>query len=195
MPLLFFHFVVFLLSPSVNPVVKWAQNTTHIFVSVKLSHRHDAPGCLDVRNESMKMDNGTVNYTASGVSAGVPLNFEMFLTLNRTIDNEDSIWQKESVGTFSMTLKKHRKTMWKHLVDSKEQISRHQIQLWWEMGEKNQKAFDRYLDRLEEEEDLKERVHPASKKQLIPFVIFADFLKKPTAKDINQEERKKRSRK
>ena len=29
-----------------EPVLKWAQNLTHIFVAAKLSHRWDSPPCL-----------------------------------------------------------------------------------------------------------------------------------------------------
>lgn len=31
----------------VLPVFKWGQSKTEVFIEIKLSHRFDAPGCLD----------------------------------------------------------------------------------------------------------------------------------------------------
>jgi hypothetical protein len=137
----------------VNPVIKWAQNNTHILLNIKLSHRHDAPGCLDVTNESLVFKDNQVNYTASGISAGVPLYFEMFLVLDKPIISSLSSWQKESVGTFSVTLKKKKNGLWKKVVESKEQIGQHQIQIWWEMRSQFKKSFDKHIDMLDDEEE------------------------------------------
>jgi hypothetical protein len=32
-----------------EPVAKWGQNTTHLFVSLKMSHRWDSPPCLNTK--------------------------------------------------------------------------------------------------------------------------------------------------
>lgn len=36
---------------TIEPFLCWAQNMTHILVSVKLSHRTDSPPCVNVKQE------------------------------------------------------------------------------------------------------------------------------------------------
>ena len=43
-----------------EPVLKWAQNLSHIFVAVKLSHRWDSPPCLKTVEESYDLKNSTL---------------------------------------------------------------------------------------------------------------------------------------
>lgn len=37
---------VILTRTTCEPVLKWAQNHTHVFIAAKLSHRWDSPPCL-----------------------------------------------------------------------------------------------------------------------------------------------------
>lgn len=39
-----------------QPVIRWAQNLTHIFLNLRLSHRHDSPTCSDIRYENIGSD-------------------------------------------------------------------------------------------------------------------------------------------
>ena len=39
---------------NVRPVFKWGQTYRKIFINLKYSHRFDAPGCLDVYNQTLK---------------------------------------------------------------------------------------------------------------------------------------------
>jgi hypothetical protein len=46
-------FIEVLDMPTTNlePVVKWAQNHSHVFLSFKLSHRIDSPPCVNIKQE------------------------------------------------------------------------------------------------------------------------------------------------
>jgi hypothetical protein len=46
------------LPQNVRPVFKWGQTYRKIYISLKYSHRFDAPGCLDVYNQSLNIYQG-----------------------------------------------------------------------------------------------------------------------------------------
>lgn len=133
--------------------MKWAQNISHVFINVKLSHRHDAPGCLDVFNERMDFTTNSLNFSAFGIQAHVPINFQLALTFDSAIVPDFATWQKESVGTMTITLRKWENQLWRKIVPTRELIDRHQIQLWWEMREVYKIDFDNYLEMLENDEE------------------------------------------
>ena len=40
---------------NVRPVFKWGQTYRKVFINLKYSHRFDAPGCLDIYNQTLKL--------------------------------------------------------------------------------------------------------------------------------------------
>ena len=40
---------------NVRPVFKWGQTYRRVFIHLKYSHRFDAPGCLDIYNQTLKL--------------------------------------------------------------------------------------------------------------------------------------------
>lgn len=42
-------------SIKIKPVIKWAQNKSQVFLYIKLAHRYDAPGCIDIKEKNIKV--------------------------------------------------------------------------------------------------------------------------------------------
>ena len=52
--------LIILTKSTCEPVLKWAQNSSHIFVAAKLSHRWDSPPCLKTVREDYHLRNNTL---------------------------------------------------------------------------------------------------------------------------------------
>ena len=37
----------------VSPAFQWAQSMTHVYIQIKFAHRHDSPGCLEIKDQSV----------------------------------------------------------------------------------------------------------------------------------------------
>lgn len=44
------------------PVIKWSQNMTHLFISMKMSHRWDSPPCLTTQSETVNLSKDNFEY-------------------------------------------------------------------------------------------------------------------------------------
>merc|ERR1712100_295584 len=49
-----------------SPAFQWAQNSTHIFLNVKFAQRWNAPGALEVSNETVDVSDCCFNFSALG---------------------------------------------------------------------------------------------------------------------------------
>jgi hypothetical protein len=125
---------------------------SHIFLEIKFAHRHDSPGCLEVKNQSVDIYKNIVIFNAYCVLGDVPIKFELKMNLFTDVSAEESTHGFGSVGRYQMTLKKQTPGMyWDRLLwDQTENPSN--MKVWFEMREKYIDQIQQYIDDDEEEE-------------------------------------------
>jgi hypothetical protein len=73
---------------TLSPIYRWGQNDTHILVNVKFGHRWGSPGCIDIWNKTMSIDDGqNLSFSAMGINGQMPLVFALGINLLEKIDS------------------------------------------------------------------------------------------------------------
>merc|ERR1712039_597007 len=85
----------------VNPAAQWAQNSTHIFLAVKFAQRWNAPGALEVENETVSISSSSFNFTAFGEHSFIRRRYHLSFELFRAVLPDASSWSLASVGRMS----------------------------------------------------------------------------------------------
>ena len=136
----------------VSPAFQWAQSMTHVYIQIKFTHRHDAPGCLEIKNQSIEIYKNMFYFKGYCVLGDVPIKFELNLELFADVNKEESTWDFSSVGRFQITLKKQMSQMyWDRLLrDAAENI--HNMKVWFEMRAKFEDQLQSYMDEDDEAE-------------------------------------------
>lgn len=144
----------------VRPAFQWAQSMTHVHIEIKFAHRHDSPGCLEVKNQEVDLHANLVVFSAYCVLGDIPIKFELNLELFTDINREESTWGFGSVGRYALTLKKKTPQMyWDQLLKIGNE-SPSNMKVWWEMREKFASEIDKYMAEDEDEEfDRQTREH------------------------------------
>ena len=136
-----------------SPVFKWGQNYTHILIYVKFAHRFDSPGCLHIWGKNLTLTENNLKFSAFGIQAENPLEFELEFPLFRDIDVAESIEKSESVGTMVIHLKKKAKGIWKKLVQEKFNTSNLKVKIWWELADVYPTAMRAYNKMIDKDDD------------------------------------------
>ena len=151
----------------VAPAFQWAQSMNHVFIEIKFAHRHDSPGCLEVKNESVEIYKNLVVFKAYCVLGDVPIKFNLALEMWQEISKEESTFGFGSVGRYHVTLKKLQSGMyWDKLL--REGVEKpHNLKVWFEMREKFIDQIQTYIDDDEEEEFKREtdEIHRKAKEK------------------------------
>jgi hypothetical protein len=136
----------------VSPAFQWAQSLDTIFLQIKFAHRHDSPGCLEVKNHVLDLQREKIIFKAYCVIGDVPIKFELNLDLFGEISDIESKGDFGSVGRYVITLKKAPARYWKNLYPENYNIPSN-MKVWWEMKEKYESEIKSYEDKEEEDED------------------------------------------
>lgn len=145
----------------VSPAFKWAQSTQDILLSVKFSHKLDAPATLNVEPQ-------TVNITSSKLvlhASDGRKKFVLEMDLLKDIVPAESTWSMASVGTMTLTLRKaDSPSRWQRLTLSKKKMPNSHF--WFEMNEKHKKELENFEDEDDEEgrEEKKNKERAAARK-------------------------------
>jgi hypothetical protein len=153
----------------VSPAFQWAQSKEDIFIQIKFAHRHDSPGCLEVKNENIDINGNIVIFTAYCVQADIPIKFKLKLELFDEVSKEESTSQLSSVGRFMVNLKKSvRPKYWKNLLKPGVEAPPN-MKVWWEMRGKFEKELEEYISGSDDDfDEISESVsnkQPAKKKK------------------------------
>lgn len=135
-----------------SPAFQWAQNVESVFIQIKYAHRFDAPGCLEVKKETIDIDGNLLNFRAYCIQGDTPIKFSLSLDLFDTIDKDQSVFTSSSVGRYQLTLKKTTGKYWKSLQKPGAE-SPSNMRMWLEMREKYLDEIQKYIDESEEEEN------------------------------------------
>jgi len=136
----------------VSPAFQWAQSMTHIYIQIKFAHRHDSPGCLEIKNQSIEIFKNMAYFKGYCVLGDVPIKFELNLELFQDVNKEESSWDFSSVGRFQLTLKKNMANMyWDRLLKDPNDNPTN-MKVWFEMRAKFEDQLQSYMDEDDEAE-------------------------------------------
>ena len=127
----------------VSPAILWAQSMDHIFIKIKFSHRHDAPGCIELTNEKLNMTHNYLSFDATCKQIDFPMKFNLELNFFDEVDEKAFTSEKSSVGRLIFTIKKKEKKYWKSLV--KYGLPPNAM-IWYEMRNKFWTQLRKYYD-------------------------------------------------
>lgn len=68
-----------------EPILKWGQNRTHLFISFKLSHRWDSPPCLYTQSEKSQLGTESFFYNNVCLVSHHKVSFKLNLSLYRSV--------------------------------------------------------------------------------------------------------------
>ena len=161
----------------VFPASRWAQNMNEVFIEIKFAHRHDSPGCLEMKNLKVELKERNIKLVGYCVLGEVPIKMNYHIKLWSKINVGESRHFESSVGRYQFNLvKKKKDNYWRRLLDEKAEIPTN-MRVWFEMKEKYQDQIAKYeidenddnlqniIDTIEREEKKKERKNKTKNKK------------------------------
>ena len=167
----------------VFPASKWAQSLDEIFIEIKFAHRHDSPGCLEIKDMKVELSEKSIKLTGYCVLGDVPIKMNYYIETFDKIDTKSSKHFVSSVGRYQFNLKKKKSnSYWKQLLNDKMKIPNN-MRVWFEMKEKYQDQLSKY--EIDENDDILQAMIEAAEKNE----------KKKIKKDKNKKHKKKKNKK
>ena len=152
----------------VSPAFKWAQSLDDIFIEIKFAHRHDSPGCLEIKDMNIDIKNDSVKFEGYCVLGDVPIKIDFKIDTYKALNVSECTHGASSVGRYQITLKKGEKSFWKKLLKEDSPIPPN-MRIWFEMKEKYQEELKEYEEKEEKENDnidkLLDKIEKKKKKQ------------------------------
>ena len=146
----------------VFPASKWAQSLDEIFIEIKFAHRHDSPGCLEMKDLKVDIKEKSVSLIGYCVLGEVPIKMNYYIETFDKIDVKSSKHFVSSVGRYQFNLKKKKSNnYWKQLLNNKMKIPNN-MRVWFEMKEKYQKELSKY--EIDENDDILQAMVEAAEK-------------------------------
>ena len=128
----------------VFPASKWAQSLDEIFIEIKFAHRHDSPGCLEMKNLKVELKDKSVKLVGYCVLGDVPIKMNYYIEMYDKINVKESKHFVSSVGRYQFNLKKKKSNnYWKKLLSDKMAVPTN-MRIWFEMKEKYQDQLSKY---------------------------------------------------
>ena len=121
----------------VSPAFKWAQSLDDIFIEIKFAHRHDSPGCLEIKDMNVDIKNDSVKFEGYCVLGDVPIKIDFKIDTFKSLNVTECSHGASSVGRYQITLKKGEKSFWKKLLKDDSPVPPN-MRVWFEMKEKYQ---------------------------------------------------------
>jgi hypothetical protein len=125
----------------------WAQSTTDLFIMFKLHEGLDETECLQSFEREVVMDNDAIKLEAYCMESEDNIRkFESDeLLLSSLILPEKSFYEWKGEGRLIFTLKKaNGPSFWKNVLKDKVKEIK-DVQIWWEMREKNIEILEEYM--------------------------------------------------
>jgi hypothetical protein len=158
--------------------MQWAQNSTHVFLAVKFAQRWNAPGALEVENETVAFSACCFNFTAFGEHSFIRRRYLLSFELFRSIIAASSSWFMAAAGRVTITMAKAAPGNWPRLMQTEAQPKN--LGIWRDMRDKWQSDLGKFP--LEGEKE---------KKKKRPEAPPAASDKKANAKSEKQKGRRK----
>ncbi len=88
----------------------------NIFLEIKFAHRHGSPGCLELKNLKVDINDKDVTLIGYCVLGDVPIKFDFHIDLYREVNVTNCTHHPGSVGTYRITLEKRKESYWRQLL-------------------------------------------------------------------------------
>ena len=139
---------------TVYPAFQWAQSLNNIFIEIKFAHRHDSPGCLDMKNYTTNIQSHYITFEGYCVLGDVPIKIEFDINLFKGINKDKSMFAFGSVGKGIFTLYKEEEGVyWEKLVNEGSSSVNRNMRVWFEMQEKYEEELKGIIEHKDEEEE------------------------------------------
>ena len=152
----------------VSPAFKWAQSLDDVFIEIKFAHRHDSPGCLEIKDMNVDIKNDSVKFEGYCVLGDVPIKIDFKIDTFKALNVSECSHGASSVGRYQITLKKGEKSFWKKLLKDDSPVPPN-MRVWFEMKEKYQEELKEFEEKEEKENDnidkLLDKIEKKKKKQ------------------------------
>lgn len=145
------------------PAFQWAQSMDDVFLEIKFSHRHDTPGCLEMKEMNVDIKNNTVSFVGYCVLGDVPIKIDFFIKTWQKINIERSSHRFGSAGRYQINLKKNETGMYWDKLLSEDTPNPPNMRVWFEMKEKFEEQIKKYEEQ-DEEDEFKREVEEIEKK-------------------------------
>ena len=137
---------------TVFPAFQWAQSLNEVFIEIKFAHRHDSPGCLEMKDYKVNINSNQVSFIGYCVIGDVPIKIDFHIKTHSKINKKMSTYGFGSVGRFQITLRKSKEgTYWKKLLADGSVMPGH-MRMWFEMKEKYEEELKKFEEESEEME-------------------------------------------
>lgn len=143
----------------VSPAMQWAQNSTHVFLAIKFCQRWNAPGALEVENETVSFAGGCFNFTAFGEHSFIRRRYHLSFELFQPTLSAASSWFFASAGRVTVIIAKALPGNWPRLMAAGI-VEPKNLGVWRDMREK----WKEDLMKLPTEE-LREKKAPSAEKK------------------------------
>lgn len=155
----------------IAPVMKWGQNASEVFIFLKLSHRFDAPGCLElIKDPEVKVQDKRLTLRAECVQATLPMVFVLDFDMMRSVESVKVT--RMSVGTYELTIKKKEKDIWEDLLFDFDERSKYSLKVWYELEDVYPEDMEEFYDKMDkyfkQKKEAKKRQLKASQ-EVCPF--------------------------
>lgn len=132
----------------IAPVMKWGQNANEVFIFLKLSHRFDAPGCLElIKDPDVKVQERRLSLRAECVQATLPMVFVLDFDMMRPVESVKVT--RMSVGTYELTMKKKEKGIWEDLLLDFDERSKYNLKVWYELEDVYPDDMEEFYDKMD----------------------------------------------
>ena len=149
---------------TVFPAFQWAQSLNEIFLEIKFAHRHDSPGCLEIKDLNVKFGSNTVDLIGYCVLGDVPIKIDFHIKTWAEISKENSTHGFGSVGRYQITLKKKEAgKYWNRLLPDGQSIPNN-MRVWFEMKEKFEESLKEF-EKDDDDEEFNKEIEEMKKKK------------------------------
>ena len=149
---------------TVFPAFQWAQSLNEIFLEIKFAHRHDSPGCLEIKDLSVKFGSNSVDLIGYCVLGDVPIKIDFHIKTWAEISKENSTHGFGSVGRYQITLKKKEAgKYWNRLLPDGQSIPNN-MRVWFEMKEKFEESLKEF-EKDDDDEEFNKEIEEMKKKK------------------------------
>lgn len=145
----------------VTPSAQWAQNSTHVFMQVKFAQRWNAPGALEVFNETMDVTPCCLNFTAYGEHSFILRRYSLSLHFLQPVLPDGSSWHFAAAGRMTVTVAKAQPANWAMLLHESLATPKN-LGRWRDMQEKWKNDLEKFVPIGQKK---KEEASPAKEKK------------------------------
>lgn len=166
----------------VAPVMKWGQSDDEVHVFLKLSHRFDSPGCLELTKEpEVSVEGDRLRFRAECVQAQYPMIFVLDFALLREVAGFRL--ERMSIGNYRLVLAKRAEEIWEDLFLHFDDRARFTVKVWYELEDRYPGPMERFYAKMEayfklKKDEKKRRVARAAAESCVgPWRHFALVLR------------------